>query len=497
MNPIVIEKLNEVFLRINCNLEQALEFKEFTSCFANNYFFHPKFKSHMWNGKISFYNMRDMTLPVGLLPQFFKFCEQFDYQYEFNFDKNELFNNINDEEIDDFYKAIFKSTEFWPRDYQDESVRKALRNKRGVIVLPTASGKSLVIYCLIRFLLAQDKKILLVVPSINLTNQMFNDFADYGFDAKQYCSVLYGTSKRYDVNKPILISTWQSIVNKNDSFFTDFGAMIEDEAHGGKANSLQKVAKKCVNAEYRIGLTGTLPTSKVDNFTIFGYLGPQIYYKKAKELMDQGVLSKIKIANLIVRYPECIIEQMKNEKYNAQIDFTFRYQKRNNVIKYIIDHIDPKNNAIILCHKIEHLKSIEKFLREQYPNKKIFIVYGQTKAEEREETRQLIDTLEGAILLGSYGTMSTGVNIKKLHHVIFASSYKSKIKVLQSIGRGLRLHKDKFQLILWDIVDDMTWVKRTGNKGLNYVYEHFLLRLKYYKDQGFNYVNRMIDIEKI
>ena len=200
---------------------------------------------------------------------------------------------------------------------------------------------------------------------------------------------------------------------------------------------------------------------------------------------------------MIVRYPECIIEQMKNEKYNEQIDFTFRYPKRNNVIKYIIDHINPKDNVIILCHRIEHLKNIQSYLIEHYPNKPIFVVYGKTEAEEREETRQLIEKMDGAILLGSYGTMSTGVNIKKLHHVIFASSYKSKIKVLQSIGRGLRLHKDKFQLILWDIVDDMTWIKRTGNRGKNFVYEHFLMRLKYYKDQGFNYVNRMLDIEKI
>lgn len=495
MSIITIDMLNEVFLRINCNIEQAMELKEYTSCYAPNFMFNPRFRAKIWNGKISFFNMKDQTLPIGLLPQFFKFCEEFNYNYQFKFDKLNLYNVISNDELLEFYKVIFKDTEYFPRDYQDESIQKALKNKRGVIVLPTASGKSAVIYCIIRFLLAQDKKILLVVPSINLTEQMFTDFIDYGFkNAEDFCSVLYNKSTKYNENRPILISTWQSIYKRPESFFEKFDAVIEDEAHGGKSTSLQTVLKKCINAEYRIGLTGTLPTNQAELFTIFGYLGPKIYYKKSKELIDRGVLSKIKIANLVLRYSDNAIQSIKDSTYSEQTDFVIQYEPRNDIFKFIINKVDQKHNILILCYKIEHLKNIEKYIKQNFPNKSLYVVYGKTEADEREEIRKLMEKMDGAILLASYGTLSTGVNIKKIHHVVFASSYKSKIKVLQSIGRGLRKHDSKDKLVLWDIVDNLCFTKRTGNIKTNYTYEHWLQRLKFYKEQGFSFLNKEIKI---
>jgi type I site-specific restriction endonuclease len=213
--------------------------------------------------------------------------------------------------------------------------------------------------------------------------------------------------------------------------------------------------------------------------------------------MDKGILSKIKIANLLLKYSEDEIVTNKHRTYDEEVRFLVDHPKRNGVFKYIIDHINPEENVLILCYLIDHLKSIKSYLEKTYPNKEIQEIYGEIDADKREEIRLGMEDSKGVILLGTYATMGVGINIKRLHHVIFASSYKSKIKILQSIGRGLRTHESKTKLILWDIVDDLTYVKRTGTIGKNYVYEHFEQRLEYYKTQEFSYINKNIIVKNL
>ncbi len=494
---IIVHKISEVYFRIQCNLEQAMSFRQYTSVKVPDAHFNPKFKMGTWDGRISFFDMRDATLPIGLLPWFVKFCKDYSYDYKFAFDTHELYNDITLEEVHDFYKHIFKDSSYYPRDYQDTQVFKSIKTKRGVIVSPTASGKSLVIYTMIRFLLAQNKRILLVVPNINLCNQMYSDFADYGYtDLKENVSVLYGKSTKYDPAKPILVSTWQSIYKKPASYFADFDAVLVDETHGAKAKGVSDVLKACVNAEYRIGLTGTLTNDLSYNKTIYGYLGPKITDIKSKELIDQGYLAKIKVANMIIKYPSAMVN--RSRRYNEEVDLITYNSDRNKIFPYIINNIRKTDNVMILVEKIDkHLKPIKEYLEEEFPDRPIFVIHGATDGDKREEIRKGMEEQDGAILLASYGTMSTGANIKKLHHIIFASSYRSKIKVLQSIGRGLRTHESKERIIIWDIVDDLTWVKRTGTIGYNYVYKHWLERLKYYKDQGFDFINKKLNLKEL
>jgi len=497
MSKIVVEKLDEVFLKIHCNLETSLELKEHFSCKVPNYYFNPRYKAGYWDGTISFFNRKEQTIPIGLMPMLYKFAENFRYNIQADFDTSTMVNDITEEDLQNFYKIIFKNSSYFPRDYQATSIYKAIRRKRGIIESATASGKSLVIYTLIRFLLGStDKPILIIVPNIGLVNQMFNDFIDYGWDSCQnYVSVLYH-GKRPDFSKNVLVSTWQSIYKKPESFFEKYGSVIVDETHSAKSMSIQSVLKKCVNAEYRIGMTGTLPTEKSDIFTIYGYLGPKIYQVRSKELIDKGVLSKIKIANLILKYPKDFVERNKKRPYPEEIREINGYADRNKAIKYIVDHVSKKENILILCQRINHLGSIYDYLTEN-TDRKIHKIYGLTAADERETIRGLMEKESGSILLASFGTTSTGINIKKLHHVIFASSYKSKIKVLQSLGRGLRKHQSKRKLILWDIVDKMCWVKRTGNIGENFVYKHWKQRMKYYKNQGFSFINKEISLDSL
>lgn len=368
------------------------------------------------------------------------------------------------------------------------------------------SGKSLIIYSLIRFILGMvNKNILIIVPNISLTNQLFNDCNEYGWlGYKDYISVLYGNSKNYNKDKRILISTWQSIYKKKQKFFEQFGAVIVDETHIVSSNSLQIILKKCINAEYRIGLTGTLPTEDIDIYTIFGYLGPTMVSIKSKELIKKGYLSNILIANLLLKYPNDEIQKNKKRTYPEEYRAIIENEDRNKIFNYIIKNINTNDNILILCERIDHLKSIFNYINDIYnkTNRKIFLIHGNIDVKKRENIRKFTENNNGVIIIATYGTMSIGINIKKLHHIIAASSYKSKIKVLQSIGRGLRLHETKDKMIWWDIIDDMRWKKRKhknqkDNIGYNYMFEQFLARKNYYKEQGFKCLNKEVVLSKL
>ena len=512
MNEILeVDKLNEVYLQIrNLNRSSAMEIREFFSCFIENYFFHPLFRSKQWDGKISFYKWDNQTIPIGLFPQFIKFCNQFNYQYKVNFNRSEVVNEISDEEFEKFYEAIFTDSSYSPRDYQDESIKKALRTKRGVIESPTGSGKSLVIYSIIRFILGiAQGKILLIVPNVSLVNQMFNDFKDYGWKyCESNCSLVFHKSKRINWECPIIISTWQSIYKKGIDFFDKFQAVIVDETHGAAADSIQSCLKKCINAEYRIGMTGTMPEELINQFTIYGYLGPKIYESTSSELIEKGILSKIKIANLLLQYPKETTYgywhddegDIQQKEYQEELDIIYSNTDRNKIFRYIINRLDKTQNILILCHKISHLKDIKKYLEDNFKEHKIFEIYGKTEADERERIRLATNIQGSTIILGTYATMSQGLNIPRLHNIIFASSYRSRLKVLQSIGRGLRKHQTKKGLLVFDLIDDLTWLHNWGDKEIlhkNYTYIHWLERLRHYDNQGFKYITKKINLENL
>jgi len=511
-NIIELDKVNEVYFQIrNIDRSTALELREHFSCFVDNYFFHPKYRAKLWDGRISFYDWNNQTIPIGLFPQFVKFCKKFGYEYHTTFNRDEIINEISDEEFDNFYENIFKDSSFEPREFQDDAIKKALRMKRGVIESPTASGKSLILYSIIRFILGvfDDKKILLIVPNINLVNQIFTDFIDYGWkESESFCALIFNKSKRIDFNKQIIISTFQSLVKKDSKFLEQFGAVIVDETHTAFCKSINTILKKCINAEYRIGVTGTITESLISQFTIYGYLGPKIFSLTSSELIDKGFLSKIKIANLIINYPKKLIYDfwhdeencIKKIDYNEELDLIFNFTERNNIFKYIITNIKPEDNILILCHKIDHLKIIKKYLEENFKDYDIFEIYGKINAEDREKIRKLASIQGKTIILGTYATLSTGWNLKRLHHIIFASSTRSKIRLLQSIGRGLRLHETKNRVIIWDITDKLVFENDWNGKIVqhnNHTFKHFLQRLQYYKMQNFKYVNRNINISEL
>lgn len=489
---IEIRKVNEVYLQIDCEKGEALEIKDLFSCYAPNFMFHPRFKAKIWDGRISFFDLKNRLLPIGLLENLLEFI--YDKGYEFNISSIDSFvdEDVTEDLIDSFLNLIFENSKFEPRDYQKTAIKNALYSRRGVVESPTGSGKSLIIYSIIRYILEVTQgKILLVVPNITLVNQMFTDFKDYGWnDIENHVDILYSGKKI--TNKRVLISTYQSIYKKGVDFFSEFDAILMDECHGLNldSKSLKSIMIKCENAIYRLGFTGTLPDDDVDIFTVYGYLGQQIFSLTTNELIDEGVLSNISIANVIFRYPEEIIKQYKNRTYPEEERLVESFNPRFKVLNWVFNNLDDKENTLILCRHIEHLKAIETHLLNTLDDKyKVAVIYGAIDGEKREEIRKLMNKEENMVLIGSYTTMSTGVNIPRIHNIVFASSYKSKIKILQSIGRGLRQAEGKDGLILWDIVDDLRWKNRKGKYVNNYLFDHFNQRLGFYTKNKFNFYN--------
>lgn len=194
-------------------------------------------------------------------------------------------------------------------------------------------------------------------------------------------------------------------VNNNNNYFAN--GICVSNCHGAKSSSIQTCLKKCTNAEYRIGLTGTMPEEPHNKFTIYGFLGPKIFEMKSSELIDRGVLSKIKIANLMLMYPKETIftywhdssGKIKQSNYQEELDIIYGNLSRNNIFKYIIDKLPKEENILILCHKISHLKDIKDYLEENFPEHEIDEIYGKIDSKKREDIRKSFDVSKRKVYL--------------------------------------------------------------------------------------------------
>lgn len=493
-----LEKLNEVLYRVSGPYTELSQLKKDLSFFVPGSQFSPAFKNHMWDGKISFLDGRHRTVPAGLYPLIYKTCQEM--KYDLRVDEGVKADQTQDPapDTEGFLKTL--NLPFEPRDYQTKQFEKAITHRRGVICSPTGSGKSLVIYMVVRWLLENTSgKILLVVPTVSLVEQMWNDFKDYGWsDIDEHGEQLYA-GKSPTFKKRLLLTTYQSIMKRDMDFFEPYTSLLNDEAHSVKSAMLMKIAKMCVNARYRIGFTATVPTETIDYLNIFGVLGWKIYDLKSYELIGQGYLSQIKVVNMFLEYPEATRKRGSNRSYAEEVNLLEESDERLQGFAYILDNLSATQNTLILVNHIKHLEKMEKWLEERYKEKyKIHVIQGATDPIAREGIRQGMENEKGSVLLATYGTMSTGINIKRIHHIIFGASSKSHIRVLQSIGRGLRLHESKDKLILWDIVDDLSTKTKRGNLKLNYMMKHWNERFtEIYGPQKFECLKKTIMINPL
>ena len=486
MCDVKIEKVNNIYAQIDADDGILQEMSDFFTFSTPGYQFSPAFKSKHWDGKIRLMNLKTKQIYVGLIGYVKKFCKDNAYTFEILDEDKEVYP------VDTKNLANALSLPLEPRDYQYLASSYGLTKKRTVLVSPTASGKSLIIYMMIRHLLNTGKKRgLLIVPTINLVTQMHSDFKSYstnnGWDVDKYCQKIYGGESKIP-DTDLIISTWQSIYDMPKKYFTQFDFIIGDEAHTFKAKSLTSIMTKLINCDVRVGTTGTLDDSKVNKLVLEGLFGPVFKVISTKELIDRKQLADFKIKCLILKYPEEVCKAIKGFTYPDEMNFIVSHEGRNNFIRDLA--INLNGNSLILFTYVEkHGKILYDLLTEKTKVRKIFFIHGGVEAEEREAVRHITEKENDAIIVASYGTFSTGVNIRNLHNIIFASPTKSKIRSLQSIGRGLRLGDNKTAATLYDIADDLRYGPYT-----NFTLKHYEERVKIYSEEKFTFTTTSIRI---
>ena len=478
MSDLVISKVNEVYLKIQTEPHIDYELRDRFTFEVPNKKFMPQYRNKYWDGYVHLYNLKTKRIYVGLLDKIIAFCENSGYTYQFEnnkyyglpFEYNEM---VSKEGVKDYIKSI---TKFKARDYQIDAVYDALKYNRKLLISPTASGKSLMIYSLVRYFVERNQKILLVVPTTSLEEQMYKDFEDYGWDPKNHCHRIYAGRERTNVNE-VTITTWQSVYNLDRGFFEDYDVVIGDEAHLFKSKSLVNIMDKLHHAKYRYGFTGTLDGTQTHKWVLEGLFGPSYKVTQTKRLMEEGYLSNLDIQCIVLKY------KPKNfQTYEDEIQFLISHERRNNFIRNLA--LDLKGNTLILYSRVEtHGEVLYNLINNKVDNgRKVFFIHGGVDAENRESVREITEEETNAIVVASYGTFSTGINIKNLHNLIFASPSKSRIRNLQSIGRVLRKGNSKTKAKLYDIADDLT-----TSSGKNYTLNHFIERVKIYVQEQFNY----------
>ena len=491
MEIIRVKKKNEVFLHIETEPSIEQELAEHFCFYVPGYKFMPAYRNRMWDGKIRLFDLRYKTLYGGLLEYIKEFAES--RQYELKIDKE---SNIAPD-INGLMSEIALSVHgdhITPRDYQLDALSCALQNKRSLLLSPTASGKSLIIYMAIRHhLMHKSGQILIIVPTTSLVEQLYSDFDDYSqfdqFSVQDNCHRIYSGKERYNIDKRVVITTWQSIYKLGIEWFKDYTMVVGDEAHNFKAKSLTSILEKCVNAEYRIGTTGTLDGTQTHQLVLEGLFGPVYKVTTTKKLIQQKSLAELEIFVLLLKYKDDICKMVAKSKYQEEVDFIVKYGPRNNFISNLA--VDQKGNTLILFQFVEkHGKPLHDILKTKVDGeRKLFYVSGETDVDTREKIREITEKENNAIIVASIGTFSTGINIRRLHNIIFASPSKSQIRVLQSIGRGLRKSDDGINTKVFDIADDLHWKSKK-----NYTLTHAAERIKIYSKEKFDYKLHDINI---
>jgi len=477
VSDLILHKKNEAYIQFECDRGIAQELSDYFTFFVPGFQFTPAYKSRVWDGKIRLADLRTFSIYHGLVPYIEIFCKERDYTLEIDSDVS-VTQNFSLVEAKEFVDTLKLPHEI--RDYQLKSFVQAIRNKRMLLLSPTASGKSLILYCIIRYLQLENKRGLLIVPTTSLVEQMYKDFEDYGYDSEEYCHRQYSGKEKH-TNKFLTITTWQSIYKNPGEYFEQFDFVLGDEAHQFKAKSLTTILSGCINAKYRIGTTGTLDGTQTHKLVLEGLFGPVYKATSTAELIDKGQLAAFKIKCLLLKHPESVCKEARSWDYNQELEYIVKNTARNDFIRNLA--LSLNGNTLILFQFVEkHGKDLYANIKEHTKNRHTFFVFGGTDVEIRESVRSITEKERDAIIVASYGTFSTGVNIRNLHNIIFASPSKSRIRNLQSIGRGLRIGDNKEEATLFDISDDF----RLG-KFTNYTLKHFIERVKIYDDEKFNY----------
>ena len=393
---------------------------------------------------------------TGLFKEIISFLESKHYSFQVN------------PEVYQAFKPGFKdfnitSLKIPFREYQEKAIHSSITQGRGMIILPTASGKTLVMAGLIQNLISllnkENPKIMVIVPSIQLVEQTSDDFLNYGLESISKWS---GNNKP-DFSKNILIAGTQILLSKSSdlSILNDIDIFLCDEAHGiRRGNNINKIFS-LLKTPYKFGFTGTMPSSHIDQWNIIGKFGPINYEEKTIDLKNQTYISNFQVIILKIKHSRVSITNDYSNPalmYQEELEYLINNDQRNGIIANLA--LNLPSNTIIMADRIQHGVLLEAKLRSlNKNNRQIFFIQGSTEMEERESIRKIMNDNNDIIVIAISKIFSTGINIPNLHNVIFGSAGKAKIKIMQSIGRALRLHPTKKTANIFDIADDTKYGK--------------------------------------
>ena len=482
---MIISKKNEVYIKVETEPNIARELSDFFTFEVPGARFMPTYKNRIWDGKIRLFNQMSGEIYFGLVPYIEEFAKRNDISIKYKEgikDEGEYRNDV----LGGFVRRVSPKSKgkiLQIRDYQMAAFTHAVRNNRSLLLSPTASGKSLIIYLLSRWY--ESNRILILVPTTSLVEQMYSDFLDYGYIEAKMQKIYQGHSR--EITKEVTISTWQSLYKMPRKFFEQFGCILGDEVHLFKAKSLTNIMNKMHLTQYRHGFTGTLDGMQTHRLVLEGLFGSVNKVVSTKELMDKKTLAKLNIQCIVLQYPDKDKRFMKDQSYQDEVDLLVRDTRRNKFIINLTTHL--KGNTLLLFQFVEkHGSVLYDMLKDL--DRKVFYVHGGTDTQTRENIREITEKEKNAIIVASYGTFSTGINIRNLHNVVFSSPSKSRIRVLQSIGRGLRQGTDKSTATLFDIADDLSWKSKQ-----NFTLRHFMERINIYNEEEFDYTIKNLPIE--
>jgi superfamily II DNA or RNA helicase len=362
-----------------------------------------------------------------------------------------------------------------PRDYQKDSAKLALQKGNGIIVLPTSAGKTFTM-ALIAATAIKEKNynIFIIVPNIQLVQQTYQDFLDYGINESQVSK--WTGNNEYKGTKIVISNSQILLSEKQDTtVLKNYECVIVDECHKiATATEITKLIKK-INTAHIFGLTGSLPESKFDVWSLNRIFGSVIYHKKSIELRQDQYISKVRVVGLEIEYtnvPNFTRPSMSEPTagYEEETVWLHTNEFRNELISKLIDKLET--NTLVLVDRIVHGEILLNYLKQK-TTKQIYFIQGSVEVQEREKLRQLMEETHGIVCIAISKIFSTGISIKNLHNVVFAAIGKARIKIIQSIGRSLRLHQSKQMATIFDIADT----------NLIYGFKHYEERKKLYESE--------------
>ena len=481
LDRVHVTPINEVYIRLDCEPGIAYELSEYFTFRVPGFQFSPKYRAGQWDGKIRLFHLGHRRLYAGLFQKVKQFCEQ--RKYEFTYDSCFADEEVSFNAVERFLQSLNLPKDRWPRDYQIKAFVKSLRKKRLLLLSPTASGKSLIIYLLCRWY-EDIGKSLIVVPNKGLVHQMSGDFADYGYKLPIH-TLMAGVPKNTEHN--ITVSTWQSIYKEPIEYFNQFSLIVGDEAHGFKAKCLTDIMSKATEVKYRIGTTGTLDDSQCHKLVLEGLFGGVQQVTTTAKLMKEGHVADLIIKCIALKYPAQRCIDLKGNDYKTEIKWLTENEARNKFIANLAASLE--GTTLVLFRYKEHGRVLFEMLKERTDHP-VFFIDGDVDSEGRNSIRKIVNEHPDAKLVASIGTTATGTNIPNINNMIFSHPSKSKIQNLQAVGRGLRKSELKSDVTLFDIADDLQWKTHK-----NHTLKHFIERTNIYSNEHFKFKVYQVELK--